>query len=246
MFKTAVNHWLGKNAKTSGHAGTRGRSAHRGHAVAAAASAGSSESKSLVMAETMMKHELNLSKQPARDTTLSHSSLRTAQKQSAARKQHGLGQLEQAMLKSSMSQARKDGPAIHKQHEMMHKLKEAAREKRHREAASKPSYKTAMNKFTARLMHKEVSARHRFLKPANQQGTVDKRALESAIKKRVAMKLSLGSKKLAQERAALVNQFNSGHSLFAKAERKELKELSGRSSPRQLSAPASLKDSWHL
>ena len=56
----------------------------------------------------------------------------------------------------------------------------------------------------------------------------------------VAMKLSLGSKKLAQERAALVNQFNSGHSLFAKAERKELKELSGRSSPRQLSAPASL------
>ena len=62
----------------------------------------------------------------------------------------------------------------------------------------------------------------------------------------VAMKLSLGSKKLAQERAALVNQFNSGHSLFAKAERKELKELSGRSSPRQLLAPASLKDSWHL
>ena len=191
MFKTAVNHWLGKNTKTSGHAGTRGRSAHRGHAAAtvaaAAAAAGSSESKSLVMAETMMKHELNLSKQPARDTTLNHSSLRTAQKQSAARKQHGLGQLEQAMLKSSMSKARKDGPAIHKQHEMMHKLKEAAREKRQREAASKPSYKTAMNKFTARLMHKEVSARHRFLKPANQQGTVDKRALESAIKKRVRL-----------------------------------------------------------
>merc|ERR1719197_645283 len=103
------------------------------------------------------------------------------------------------MLKSSLRQARKDGPAMRKQHEMMHQLKEAAREKRQREAASKPSYKTAMNKFTARLMDKEVSARHRYLSPAAQPGTVDKNALESAIKKRVALKLSRGSKKLEQE-----------------------------------------------
>jgi hypothetical protein len=309
MFKTAVNRWLGTKGKGEGKAavtaGARGRSANRAHAHQAA----SGPSSSLVMAETMMKHELKLSKQPARDTTLSHSSLRKARKQSSGRKQRGLAQLEQAMLKSSLTQARKDGPSIHKQHEMMDKLKEAAREKRKRDAATKPSYQTAMSKFTARLMHKEVSARHRFLAHAAQPGRIDKKVLESAIKKRVsprpacpppssprtpqrglcwlrrlhlgyrvphtatrllcvqptscawcgavggssggwwtlqvALKLSMANKKLEQERSALLKQFHSGHSLFAKAERKELKELQGQAAPRQLAAPP-VKDSWHL
>jgi len=250
MFKTAVNRWLGTKGKAEGKsegkaaatAGARGRSANRAHAHPAAAAA----SNSLVMAETMMKHELRLSKQPARDTTLSHSSLgKVNNKSGAAGKRKGLAQLENAMLKSSLKQARKDGPSIHKQHEMMHKLKEAAREKRQRDAASKPSYQKAMSKFTARLMHKEVSARHRFLAHAAQPGRVDKQVLESAIKKRVALKLSMANSKLQQERSALLKQFDSGHSLFAKAERKELKQLQGQAAPRQLAAP-SVKDSWHL
>jgi len=62
----------------------------------------------------------------------------------------------------------------------------------------------------------------------------------------VASKLSAGGKRLQQERAQLLKQFdNAGSSLFAKAERKELKQLSGTSSPRQLQA-SKVKDSWHL
>ncbi len=52
----------------------------------------------------------------------------------------------------------------------------------------------------------------------------------------VAAKLSMGSKQLAQERAQLLKQFNSGTSLFAKAERNELKELQSKSHPHQLQA----------
>jgi hypothetical protein len=61
----------------------------------------------------------------------------------------------------------------------------------------------------------------------------------------VARKLSEGNKQLSAERAQLLHQFDKGNSLFAKAERRELKQLQGKNTPHQLQA-AHVKDSWHL
>jgi len=240
MFKTAVNRWLGKNHAASHTAGARGRSIHRLHKKAAKAS---SAKNSLVMAEKLMKRELGMAQHPAQDTTLNHSPL--AKASSAKGKQRGLAQLENAMLKSTLNKARQDGPKLRQKHEMMHKLRTAAKAKKLKDAVPKPSYQTAMHKFAARLMHKEDSARHRYLRHPDQAGVVDKKALEEAIKKKVASKLSRGSKKLQAERAQLMQQFNNGNSLFAKAERKELKQLQGQTKPHELAAP-DVKDAWHL
>jgi len=247
MFKSAVNHWLGKSAKSAhgAHsAGARGRSMHRLHQKAAAAHPATA-TNSLVLAEKMMKHELTISKHPAQDTTLSHSSLSKVRKQTGKSKQHGLQQLENAMIQSTLKRSRTDEPKMHRSHAMMHKLRTAAQDKQKHVKSSQPSYKVAMKKFTSRLMHKEDSARHRYLNKGLKAGIVDKNAFENAIKKKVASKLSAGSERLQKERAQLLKQFDTGNSLFAKAERKELKQLSGSTSPHQLQA-SKVKDSWHL
>ena len=241
MFKTAVNHWLGKHA-ASHKAGSRGRSIQRLHNKSVK---GSSSKNSLVMAEKLMKQELGMATHPAQDTTLSHSSLAKTRKMSKEDKQRGLAQLEKAMMKSTLNKARKDEPKLRVRHEMMRKLRKAATEKKLADKVSKPSYRVAMTKFATRLMHKEDSARHRYLRHPGQIGVVDKETLEEAIKKKVASRLGRGSKKLEAERAQLMQQFNGGHSLFAKAELKELQGLQAQAKPHQLLAPH-VKDSWHL
>lgn len=187
MFKSAVNHWLGKNAKSahSAHtAGSRGRSMHRLHQKAAAAHPATA-TNSLVLAEKMMKHELTISKHPGQDTTLSHSPLSKVRKQTGKSKQHGLQQLENAMIQSTLKKSRTDEPKMHKSHEMMHKLRTAAQDKQQSVKSSQPSYKVAMKKFATRLMHKEDSARHRYLNKGLKAGIVNKKALEAAIKRKV-------------------------------------------------------------
>jgi len=242
MFKSAVNHWLGKNSGSAHADGARGRSIHRLHQKAAK----KPSANSLVMAEKLMKRELGMSTHPAKDTTLSHSSLGKASKTAAKTKQRGLAQLENAMLQSTLSQARKDGPKLREKHDMMHKLRAAAQAKQQtKKKQASPSYQNVMHKFATRLLHKEDSARHRYLDHAAQPGVVDKKVLEDAIKKKVASKLSMGSKRLQAERAQLMQQFHGGNSLFAKAERRELKELQVKAAPKQLRAPH-VKDSWHL
>jgi hypothetical protein len=148
-------------------------------------------------------------------------------------------------MKSTLNKARKDEPKLRVRHEMMRKLRKAATEKKLADKVSKPSYRVAMTKFATRLMHKEDSARHRYLRHPGQIGVVDKETLEEAIKKKVASRLGRGSKKLEAERAQLMQQFNGGHSLFAKAELKELQGLQAQAKPHQLLAPH-VKDSWHL
>ena len=147
MFKSSVNHWLGKHAAKPAAAAPRARTGTPlQHGLARA------PSDSLKMAEKLMKTELGYSKHSVgKDTTLSHASL--APNKLGKTKQAGLGELEAAMMQSTMSKARKDEPKLRAKHEMMRKLRMAAKEKLKQAKLSKPSFQSAMQKFTARSSH---------------------------------------------------------------------------------------------
>lgn len=263
MFKTAVKHWLGAVGTSTHAAGERGRSARRLQRKAAAVNAGHTPSASrstpkhgdsLELAERMMKHELAISKHPGQDTTLQHSTLRAVGNQAKKLQPHphGLAQLEKVMLQSALSKTRTQQSNWQKQHEMMHKLRRAAQVKARKERGAKgaghPSYTSVMKHFATRLMHKEASARaaaRRRILPSGEKHVVHKKALEAAIKEKMESKMARGDTRLAAARAQLQQQFDTGHSAFAKAERDELKSLQTRVTPAALHSP-DVKDSWHL